>query len=87
MNLLVSSREPNKVCWSDACPYGLGGYCISGRAWRFQIPSTSPIFGHKGINNLLEFLGIAINIWLSCIESNGDEHCILAIGDKTSAIG
>jgi hypothetical protein len=86
MNLLVT-RAPNKVCWSDACPYGLGGYSISGRAWRLQIPKTSPIFGHKGINNLLEFLGMAINIWLSCLESNGDEHCILAIGDNTSAIG
>ena len=86
MNLLVT-REPNKVCWSDACPYGLGGYSVSGRAWRLQIPLTSPIFGHKGINNLLEFLGMAINIWLACLESNGDEHCILAIGDNTSAIG
>ncbi len=86
MNLLVT-REPNKVCWSDACPYGLGRYFISGGAWRFQIPSTSPIFGHKRIYNLLEFLRIAINIWLSCIETNGDEYCILAIGDNTSAIG
>ncbi len=32
MNLLVT-REPNKICWSDACPYGLGGYSLSGRAW------------------------------------------------------
>jgi hypothetical protein len=45
------------------------------------------MFGLKGINNLLEFLGMTENIWLSCLESSGDEHCILAIGDNTSAIG
>ena len=86
MNLLVT-RQPDKLCWSDACPYGIGGYSLSGRAWRLQIPTTSPIYGHKGINNLLEFLGMAINIWLVCLESEGEEHCILAIGDNTSAIG
>jgi hypothetical protein len=86
MNLLVT-REPDKVCWSDACPLGIGGYSLSGRAWRLRIPETSPIHGHKGINNLLEFLGMAINIWLSCLEDDGNESCILAIGDNTSAIG
>ena len=86
MNLLVT-REPDKVCWSDACPLGLGGYSLSGRAWRMRIPESSPIHSHKGINNLLEFLGMAINIWLACLESEGCESCILAIGDNTSAIG
>lgn len=86
MNLLVT-REPDKICWSDACPYGLGGYSLSGRAWRLRIPKSSPIFGHQGINNLLEFLGMAINVWLACHESDGGEHCILSIGDNTSAIG
>ena len=86
MNLLVT-RTPNKVCWSDACPYGIGGYNLSGRAWRIRIPQTSPIFGHRGINNLLEFLGMAINIWLSCMEDESVESCILAIGDNTSALG
>jgi hypothetical protein len=70
MNLVVA-REPDKICWSDACPFGLGGYSLSGRAWRLCIPKTSPIFGHKGINNLLEFLGMAVNIWLACLESTG----------------
>ena len=86
MNLLVT-REPDKVCWSDACPLGIGGYSLSGRAWRLRIPEASPIRGHKGINNLLEFLGMGINIWLSCLKSEGNESCILAIGDKFSAIG
>ena len=30
---------------------------------------------------------MAINIWLACLESRGEEHCILAIGNNTSAIG
>jgi hypothetical protein len=30
---------------------------------------------------------MAINIWLACLESKGEEHCILAIGDNTSANG
>jgi hypothetical protein len=31
MNLIVA-RSPSHVCWSDACPFGLGGYSLSGRA-------------------------------------------------------
>lgn len=86
MNLLVT-RTPTKICWSDACPFGIGGYNLAGRAWRIQIPQSSPLAGHKGINNLLEFVGMAINIWLSCLEDCGEQSCILAIGDNTSALG
>ena len=86
MNLLVT-RTPTKVCWSDACPYGIGGYNLAGRAWRIRIPQSSLLAGHKGINNLLEFVGMAINIWLSCLEDGGEQSCILAIGDNTSALG
>ena len=32
INLIVT-REPDRSCWSVACPFGLGGYSISGRAW------------------------------------------------------
>ena len=87
INLLVT-REPNRICWSDACPYGIGGYSLSGRAWRIRMPKNSPIWGHEGINNLLEFIGMAINIWLECLDDSGaGNNCILAIGDNTSAIG
>jgi hypothetical protein len=86
INLLVT-RTPSKVCWSDACPLGIGGYNLAGRAWRIRIPQSSPLAGHKGINNLLEFVGMAVNIWLSCLEDDGEESCILAIGDNTSALG
>ena len=86
MNLIVT-REPDRVCWSDACPFGIGGYSLSGRAWRIQIPHSSPIRGHPGVNNLLEFIGMAVNIWLECRDTEASQACILAIGDNTSAIG
>ena len=86
INLLVT-REPNRICWSDACPFGLGGYSLSGRAWRIRIPPQHPLYGHSGVNNLLEFVAMVINVWLECLEPDIDQDCILAIGDRTSAIG
>jgi hypothetical protein len=86
LNLLVT-RTPDRICWSDACPYGIGGYTLSGRAWRIQIPRSSVIYGNKKVNNLLEFLGMVINIWVTCEEPDSEQACILAIGDNTSAIG
>ena len=86
INILVT-REPDVVCWSDACPYGIGGYGLTGRAWRIRIPKGSPIYGSKRVNNLLEFIGMAVNIWLACLDPNSSQNCILAIGDNMSAIG
>ena len=86
INLIVS-REPNRICWSDACPFGIGGYSLSGRAWRIKIPHSSPIHGHPGVNNLLEFIGMVVNLWLECRNATEPESCILAIGNNTSAIG
>ena len=86
MNLLVT-RQPNMICWSDACPLGIGGYNLRGRAWRIRIPKSSPVQGHSGVNNLLEFMGMVVNVWISCLEPESDQACILAIGDNTSAIG
>jgi hypothetical protein len=52
---LVSFRRPSYICWSDACPQGLGGYDYIGNAWRFSIPSTvrQAIVSQ---NNSLEFV-------------------------------
>jgi hypothetical protein len=86
LNLLVT-RQPDRICWSDACPYGIGGYSLSGLAWRIRIPHESGVRGHPGVNNLLEFIGMTINIWLECINPGSNQLCILAIGDNTSAIG
>jgi hypothetical protein len=86
INLLVT-RRPDRICWSDACPFGLGGYSLSGKAWRVQIPTGHPLRGHPGVNNLLEFAAMVINVWLECLEPETDQNCILAVGDSTSAIG
>jgi hypothetical protein len=61
---------------------------VTGFAWRIQIPTGSVIYGSNLVNNLLEFLGMAINILLelrSC--TRGQNDCILALGDNTSAVG
>ena len=88
INLLVT-RRPDQIWWSDACPFGIGGYGLSGKAWRIKIPENSPLHGNKKkVNNLLEFIGMAINFWLACLETDATNHsCILAISDNTSAIG
>ena len=90
INLLVT-RQPSRLCWSDACPFGIGGYSLTtGSAWRVRIPKSTVIHGHPGINNLLEFLGMVVNVWLECkhCTAMGDKHaCILALGDNTSALG
>ena len=87
INLIVT-REPTRICWSDACPFGLGGYSLSGRAWRLRMPLNHPLRGHSGVNNLLEFIAMVVNVWLECLGSEPDDFpCIMAIGDSTSAIG
>jgi hypothetical protein len=88
MNLIVT-RQPNRLCWSDSCPFGIGGFRLhSGRAWRIQIPKASILHGSDRVNNLLEFIGMAVNIWLECLDAAKDSHlCILSLGDNTSAVG
>ena len=86
MNLIVT-RRPNRLNWSDSCPFGLGGFLLkSGQAWRIRIPKDSILHGSPKINNLLEFLGMAVNIWLECLDAD-EQDCILSIGDNTSAVG
>ena len=87
MNLIVIQR-PNIICWSESYPVGLRGLLLrSGRAWRFlRIPEGNILYGSASINNLLEFLGMAGNVWLEYMESDAQD-CILSISDNTSAIG
>ncbi len=35
---IITYRRPFIICWSDACPKGLGGYNHEGLAWRWEIP-------------------------------------------------
>jgi hypothetical protein len=86
----ITIRKPSKICWSDSCPFGIGGFLLSGRAWRIRIPDSSPIYGLDIANNVLEFLGMMVTIWLvlvECEETDSHQDCILALGDNTSAIG
>jgi hypothetical protein len=86
----LTIRQPTKICWSDSCPFGIGGFLLSGRAWRIRIPDSSPIYGLDIANNVLEFLGMMVTIWLvliECEETGSEQDCILALGDNTSAIG
>jgi hypothetical protein len=86
----ITTRVPSKICWSDLCPFGIGGFLLSGRAWQIQIPSSSPIYGANIANNVLEFLGMMLTVWLvllECDQQGSEEECILALGDNTSVIG
>lgn len=88
MNLLVT-RNPTRLGWSDSCPYGLGGFTLSGRAWRLRISDLWPFHGDDTANNVLEFLGMAITILLLLEEAKDEKEdfpCIMALGDNTSAI-
>jgi hypothetical protein len=83
----IVKRQPSKLCIADSCPYGLGGFLISCRAWRLRIPATSTIYGDDTVNNILEFLAMANTIWLQLIDDPDEQRCILALGDNTSALG
>ena len=88
INLLVL-RTPTCIAWSDSCPFGIGGYTLHGNAWRVQVPQDCPFYGDDSINNVLEFLGMAISVLLLIDEAHEDEEkfpCLLVLGDNTSAI-
>jgi len=88
VNLLVL-RTPTKIAWSDSCPFGLGGYTLSGRAWRLRIPRECVFYGDDSVNNVLELLGMAISVLLLLKEARDEAEdfpCLLVMGDNTSAI-
>jgi hypothetical protein len=84
---LTSFRRPSYICWSDACPQGMGGYDFIGRAWRFQIP---PDFRQAVLrqNNSLEFVASILSVWVAIQNEYAEkETCFLALGDNSSAVG
>jgi hypothetical protein len=84
----ITIPVPSRLTISDACPFGVGGYSLRGPAWRFAIPKSSPLHGDSRFNNLLEFLGMVVRIWLEIREAKAQSsECILALGNNTSAIG
>jgi hypothetical protein len=89
MNLLTL-RRPSQGGISDSCPFGMGGFTWNGRAWRIRIPESSSIHGVSEANNVLEFLAMAVTIWLVLLDCKSQglvDECILSLGDNTSAIG
>ena len=85
----LTLRNPTRLGFSDSCPQGLGGYTHAGRAWRLKINPKAAVFNKDVANNLLEFLGMAINLWLSlkeCEDLGLEDELILILGDNTSAI-
>jgi hypothetical protein len=85
MNLVVH-RRPDWIGISGSCPYGMGGFLLTGFAWRLLIPTEAVFYGISAANNLLKFLAMAISIWLSII-SGTRLDCILGVGDNRSGIG
>jgi hypothetical protein len=88
INLLVM-RTPTRLAWSDSCPFGLGGYTLAGRAWRVKVPLDCVFRGDDTVNNVLEFLGMAVSVLLLLSEAAEDKEsfpCLMVLGDNTSAI-
>ncbi len=84
---LITYRRPSIICWSDACPMGLGGYNHYGLAWRLKIPDKF----QKRVqnkNNSLEFLASIITVWFTILNHQAPPNsCFLSLGDNTSAVG
>ncbi len=60
----ISYRKPTHSYRADACPFGMGGYSLSGRAWRWSIP---PDLQFRATLNMLEHLCSIIGPWIDII--------------------
>jgi len=83
----LTIQQPSQLAISVYCPYGMGGFTFSGRAWR--IPKKSALYGDCVANNFLEFPAMVVTIWLvkiECDQKGLKQECILGVGDNTSAI-
>ena len=86
INKLVC-RWPTRIVRVDACPQGMGGYCLeSGIAWRYMLPES--LLGRATLN-LLEFLAAFVGLLVE--HSSGREwssvDVMLSQGDSKSAAG
>ena len=88
MNRLVL-RNPTHIGFSDSYPLGLGGFTHGGRGWRLKLNPALSAHGNNVTNNVLEFLGIAITLWMlliECEEMGLVNELLLILGENTSAI-
>jgi len=84
---LITYWRPSFLCWSDACPEGMGGFDHSGHAWLFLIP-TEFREAVKNRNNCLEFLASIVTIWQAILQGRTvQEECFLSLGDYSSSVG
>ena len=83
----IICRWPTRVIRVDACPQGIGGYCLSsGIAWRYQLPEE--LMGRVSLNTL-EFLVayIGAKVELNHGPKWTQDDTILSQGDSTLAAG
>ena len=77
-------RKPLHFFWVDSCPFGLGGYSASDRAWRFYIP---PRLRSEHINNVLKFMATIVIIWIEVLENKIPPlACRLVCSDSSSTV-
>ena len=88
MNGLVL-RNPTCIGFSDSYPLRLGGFTHGGRGLRLKLNPALVALGEDISNNVLEFLGMAITLWLSLLKYEGlglENELLLILGNNTSAI-
>jgi hypothetical protein len=84
---LITYRRPTFLCWSDACPEGMGGFDYQGNSWRYQIPAEFRE-SLRLKNNCLEFVAAILTVWQAILLAfSCPEDCFLSLGDNSSAVG
>ena len=61
-------RHPTSMGFSDSYPLGLGRFTHGGRDWRLKLNPALVAHNKDILNNILEFLDMAITLWLSLIK-------------------
>ena len=81
----VALRAPTHCLRADACPWGIGGYSATGRAWRYYLP---PHLLFRATLNMLEFLASVVTVWVEISEGRVPPlSCILSMTDSTTTAG
>ncbi len=86
INRLVC-RWPTRIVTVDACPQGIGGYCLeSGIVWRYQLPED--LLGRASLN-VLELVAALVGVMVEFKMGDKwtDTDVLLSQGDRTSAAG
>ena len=79
----ITFTTPTDITVSDACEVGMGGFNMSGLAWRYELPKS--MHGKLTIN-LLEFIAASITVFLT-MKATSQPQRVLAFTDSSSALG